>query len=230
MQKKNLETVQKETSVSTSETQPESGESISDVQSSAQTGEKISCDADSNDEFEKLIKGQYKEAFDKRVQSIINKRFKEIKKAESANTQKVNTVTLESEKDADQSQILPNPKKEAEYSLRASEIVAMGYKDFELSKEISNPIFKALLDGGVDMLTAYQALHIDEIMDRSIRFGAEKAAKQMADSIRFKVGRPSENGLFDVSGFGTRKGVSGLSPKQRKELARKALMGEDVSF
>ena len=44
------------------------------------TGEttKNDCAAGSKQSFEELIKGPYKEEFDKRVQRIINKRFKEL--------------------------------------------------------------------------------------------------------------------------------------------------------
>lgn len=236
MQKENLEQSSGQSSealLATSENQTDSGESIAKSEATVSSGEKSDCAADSKREFEKLIKGQYKEAFDERVQGIINKRFKESKKAEASAKTKVNTVTLEQEekKPPDNAAAKENKEnRDNEYSLRAAEIVAMGYKDFELAREMENPTFKALVDGGVDLLTAYQALHIDEIMDSSVRFGAEKAAKQMADSIRFKVGRPSENGLTNRVGFGTRKGVSGLTPKQRKELAKKALMGEEVGF
>ena len=234
MQKENFESqgvMNVENEAATSENSENSGESMLNSETKDATGEKESCAADSREEFEALIKGRYKEAFDQRVQSIINKRFKEQKMAEGQKEKQVNIVTLE-ENSNDQA-VRPNAIPEqnsSEYNVRAAEIVAMGYKDFELSREMENPTFKALLNGGVDMLTAYQALHFDEIMDSSVRFGAETAAKQMADNIRFKVGRPSENGLYQRSGFGTRTGVSGLSPKQRRELAKKALMGEDVSF
>ena len=230
MQKENLENpvTLDETAATTSENESDRGECMSVVQDESNTsGEKIGCAADSKKEFEALIKGKYKEAFDERVQGIINKRFKEIKKAE-AGAEKCPTASASLEN------LTPNEKSnvktETDYALEEAKIVAMGYKDFHLEKEMENPTFKALLDGGVDILTAYQALHIDEIMDTSVRFGAEKAAKQMADSIRFKVARPSENGLFDRTGFGTRKGVSSLTPKQRRELARRALMGENVGF
>ncbi len=234
MQKENLESqgvMNVENEAATSENSENSGESMLNSETKDATGEKESCAADSREEFEALIKGRYKEAFDQRVQSIINKRFKEQKMAEGQKEKQVNIVTLEenSNDQAVRQNAIPE-QNSSEYNVRAAEIVAMGYKDFELSREMENPTFKALLNGGVDMLTAYQALHFDEIMDSSVRFGAETAAKQMADNIRFKVGRPSENGLYQRSGFGTRTGVSGLSPKQRRELAKKALMGEDVSF
>ncbi len=229
MQKENLEeaVALEDSALATSENESDRGECISAEQNiSNLSGENEGCAADSKKEFETLIKGKYKEAFDERVQSIINKRFKEIKKSEAKAEKRPSAPA--SKEGLSPTEIKAN--KDTDYALEAAEIVAMGYKDFHLEKEMENPTFKALLDGGVDLLTAYQALHIDEIMDTSVRFGAEKAAKQMADSIRFKVARPSENGLYDRTGFGTRKGVSSLTPKQRRELARRALMGENVGF
>ena len=206
-----------------------------------QPGENISRDAGGEMEFERLIKGPYKKEFSKRVQGIINKRFKE-KMSESLNSENSNNgQIIKSDGSETVGRSIPEqkaPKPEersfslnkAELAGKAAEIVAMGYENFELSKELENPTFKALLEGGVDMLTAYQAMHFNEIMDSSVRFGAETAAKQMADSIRFKAGRPGENGLIDRTGFGTRSGVSSLTPQKRRELARKPMKGEEISF
>lgn len=213
----------------------DNGGSTNEAEEVLQPGEQNSCAAGSKEEFERLIKGPYKEAFNSRVQGIINQRFKEKKKAEAEaessaenktasipdSTQEINAA-----KDGGQNFSPTAP----ELMTRAAELVAMGYSSFDLSKELENPTFKALLKGGVDMLTAYQAIHFDEIMDSSVRFGAETAAKQMADSIRFKAGRPGENGLLDRTGFGTRRGVSSLTPEKRRELARKTMMGEKISF
>lgn len=213
-------------SASTPKNPKEEGGSTQTETEASKTGEKLGCDADS-EEFERLIKGPYKEAFAARVQGIINKRFKEIKKSEASaeGEKEVKAIAQPETKEAS-----PDKTDNTALSLRAAEIVAMGYTDFNLEKELENPTFKALLDGGVDMLTAYQTLHIDQIMDGSMKYGAETAAKQMADSIRFKAGRPGENGLITNSGYGTRGAVSSLTPKKRKELARKALMGEKITF
>lgn len=195
---------------------------------------KEDCVAGSKEEFEKLIKGPYKEAFGSRVQEIINQRFKEKKMSESKKSDKDNdaagfdeSTTKNTVKEKDGNDISPN---DPVLNAKAAELVAMGYKKFNLSDELKNPKFKALLNGGIDMLTAYQVIHFEEIMDSSIRFGAETAAKQMADSIRFKVSRPGENGLFEGVGFGTRRDVSSLTRSKRRELARKAMMGEKISF
>lgn len=213
----------------------DTGGSTNEAEAGLQPGENNGCDAGSKEEFERLIKGPYKEAFNSRVQGIINQRFKEKKKAEAeaektadskAAEQKQSTQMEEAAKDSGQDFSPTAPV----LMTRAAELVAMGYSSFDLSRELENPTFKALLKGGVDMLTAYQAIHFEEIMDSSVRFGAETAAKQMADSIRFKAGRPGENGLLESAGFGTRRGVSSLTPEKRRDLARKAMMGEKISF
>ena len=199
-------------------------------------GEKDSCAAGSKEEFERLIKGPYKEAFSSRVQGIINQRFKEKKMAQVGKTEEL-AVEIPAEAANTESTQNINSAEEDDFSadnpelaLQAAQLVAMGYSDFDLKKELEDPTFKALLKGGVDMQKAYQAIHFDEIMDSSVKFGAETAAKQMADSIRFKAGRPGENGLLSRTGFGTRLGVSSLTPEKRRQLARKAMMGEKISF
>ena len=193
----------------------------------AVTGENKDCDADSKLEFESLIKGKFKKEFAGKVQEIINKRFKEnkTKELEKAYTPKAEEKEPDPQK-ANSAKETDNSKLVAE----AAELIAMGYKDFNLEKELLNPTFKALITGGVDMQTAYKALHFDEIMDGSVAYGATLAAKQMADSIRFKVGRPTENGLSQRVGYAPHSGAAGLTPEKRRELAKKALMGDQISF
>lgn len=53
-----------------------------DGQSTEQKTDGDNKDVDPSAKFEELIKGEYKEHFDKRVQDIINKRFKEVKALE----------------------------------------------------------------------------------------------------------------------------------------------------
>lgn len=184
------------------------------------------CAADSQ-RFDELIKGPYKEAFAAKVQGIINKRFKELKtkqaEAESAaenrgTSNETRQTSSGTEADAPEHTASDLPPTAAEY------------EGIHLAEELKNPTFAALIHGGVDVQTAYNAIHFDEIMDGSVRYGASMAAKQLADSIRFKASRPAENGLSDRGGFAARRGAAGLTPEKRRELARKALMGEEIGF
>lgn len=149
-------------------------------------------------EFEELIKGPYKDAFANKVQSIINKRFKEQKQAES-----------KAESDAAPS----------------AEVTQNGATSF--AEE--DPAYTNLLKAGVDPDTAYKVLHLTEFMDSSMRYGAELAAKQVADSIRQKAARPTESALSQ-KGFVAKTSVTALTPQKRRELAQKALMGEEIGF
>lgn len=165
----------------------------SGIPENAQSTEQITS------EFEELIKGPYKEAFSAKVQSIINKRFKEQKLSES----KTNG----------------NSASPSNSDLQAAD-----------SKAITDDALETLIKAGIDADTAYKVLHLDEMLNDSMRYGASVAAKQLADSIRIKGMRPKENGLNPQGGFTAHKGAAGLTPEKRRELAKKALMGEQIGF
>ncbi len=155
-------------------------------------------------DFEELIKGPYKDAFAKKVQGIINKRFKEQKTAESK---------------------LAEQRESGKMPDSTEKITQSG----EQAPEKSDSTYNSLIEAGVDPETAYRVLHLDEIMDSSMRYGAELAAKQLADSIRQKAARPSESALTP-KGYTAKTSVSTLTPEKRRELAKKALMGEQIGF
>lgn len=190
------------------------------------------CDAGSREKFEELIKGPYKDAFSAKVQGIINKRFKQIKTGQAKQSaEQLSKQQTENKKTIDS--IKTTQEKSAgilDLSRQATEMISMGYSDFDLESELKNPKLEALLKGGADLLTAYRAVHFDELIDNSVRCGAEMAAKQMADNLRAKASRPHENGLDVQYGLYPKKGASGLTPKKRRELAEQALMGHKVGF
>ena len=158
----------------------------------------------SNADFEELIKGPYKDAFAKKVQSIINKRFKEQKTAESKTAEGDNAV-------------------------EKADIPQKNNEKGGLGSEKADPTYQNLITAGVDPETAYRVLHLNEFMDSSMRYGAELAAKQLADSIRQKAARPMESALAQ-KGYTAKASVSALTPEKRRELAKKALMGEQIGF
>ena len=178
-------------------------EPISEVQNekSENTLDKTTTDAS---DFEELIKGPYKDAFAKKVQSIINKRFKEQKNAENKSAQ---SKALENNADANEKIT------QADDGGNAAD----------------DPTYTSLIKAGVDPETAYRVLHLNEFMDSSMRYGAELAAKHLADSIRQKAARPSESALSQ-KGYVAKTSVATLTPQKRKELAEKALMGEQIGF
>lgn len=157
-----------------------------------------------NADFEELIKGPYKDAFTKKVQSIINKRFKEQKIAET----KAANQNHE-DKESQNNPTSPNEK--------------------QLPAEKGSSTYDDLIEAGIDPETAYRVLHLNEIMDSSMRYGAELAAKHLADSIRQKAARPHESALSG-KGYSAKTSAHSLTPEKRRELAKKALMGEQIGF
>ena len=86
-----------------------------------------------------------------------------------------------------------------------------------------------LLNAGVDYNTAYSVLHLDEILEESAKRGAELAAKSITDGLRYKAARPTE-AVVGAGGYSAKSSVSTLTPEKRKELAKKAMLGEKIGF
>lgn len=159
-------------------------------------------DDDSYSKFDELIKGPYKDAFSKKVQTIINKRFKEQKIAQNG-----------------QNQTPPEP-------LKAGSDTPTSPEDKGQKSSLS---LDTLLNAGVDYNTAYSVLHLDEILEDSAKRGAELAAKSITDGLRYKAARPTE-AVVTGGGYAAKSSVSTLTPEKRKELAKKALLGEKIGF
>ena len=111
-----------------------------------------------------------------------------------------------------------------------SNSVAQQYPDFNLADEISNPRFIELMRGGVDMKTAYEVLHHNDIIENIRRENAAEAKKTAAMELEARNNRPIENGLSSQSNAVLKKDVSLLTPEERAEIARRAARGEIISF
>ena len=94
------------------------------------------------------------------------------------------------------------------------------YPDFSLEKELENAVFKTLVDAGIDMKTAYEAAHLDELKAK------KEAEKQTAEKKR----RPVENGSLGGDSAIFKSGVYALTKKDRAALAKRAQKGETIRF
>ena len=204
------------------------------------SGEKESVSAAGNaEEFERLIKGEYKDAFAKRVQKIINQRFKsESKKSAKSETDitdnKNGNENSSDGKDENENLSLKNAENTLKYPAELYEkealMIKSGYSDFMLEEEMQNAEFSSLVNAGVDLETAYKTVHIEDIIQKSVETAQTKSAKQLSENLRFKSNRPTENGLVGTIGYTAKRGAAGLTPKERKDLAKKAMMGETVEL
>lgn len=237
---------------------------------------------DRNAEFEKLIKGDYKDLYDARVQDTIQKRLKSTK--ETVEKYEALTPTLEllakkyGIKDASDVEALNKAieeddayyeeealekgisveqlkeirkmekenaelkkfRKEQEaqenasklYSawLKQSEQTKSVYPSFDLQTEMQNPRFLDLLRSNVDVRTAYEVLHKDEIIPAAMQFTAKTVEQKLTNKIIANGARPSENGNSAQSASRTKSDVSQLSNADMDEVIRRARRGERITF
>ena len=113
---------------------------------------------------------------------------------------------------------------------RQSESLKTRYPNFSLEAEAANPQFVKLLQNGIDVKTAFETIHHDEILSGAMMQTANAVRKNVTDSIKARGLRPSENGINAQAGVIVKNDVTKLTSKDRAEIARRALMGETIKF
>ena len=236
---------------------------------------------DRSAEFEKLIKGEYKDLYDARVQDTLQKRLKNTKETVDRYNSLMPTLeTLAKKYGVDASDIdalnkaieeddayyedealekgitveqLKNIRKmerenaelrrqmqEREskenanrlYSawMEQSERTKAVYPSFNLDAEMQNPKFVQLLRSNIDVRTAYEVLHKDEIIPGAMQFAAKTVEQKLANNIASGSRRPTENGMSSQSAAVVKDDVSRLTKADRDEIIRRAMNGERIVF
>jgi hypothetical protein len=104
------------------------------------------------------------------------------------------------------------------------------YPSFDLRAEMNNPKFMDLLKSNIDVRTAYEVLHKDEIIPAAMQFTAQAVESKIAKSIASNGARPSENGMSSQSAAVVKSDVSQLSKADRAEIIRRVQRGEKIRF
>ena len=240
---------------------------------------------DLNAEFEKLIKGQYKEQYDARMQDTIRNRLKGKDSQIAELTDKQNAVSpilelLAKKHGVDASDIGALQKAiEADDSYFEEEALARGmsvqqlkevrkmerenadlkakmqeqqskenanklyatwmnqaedakkvYPSFDMKAEMNNPKFVDLLRSNIDVRTAYEVIHKDDIIRGAMQFTAQTVEQKIANKIAANGSRPSENGMRSQSASLVKSDVSQLSKADRAEIIRRVQRGEKIRF
>ena len=236
---------------------------------------------DRNAEFEKLIKGEYKDLYDARVQDTIQKRLKSSK--ETVDKYNALTPTLEllagkygvdatdiealskaiqedntfyeqealekgmsvkqlkeikamERENADlraqmqEAQRQENGKKLYATWMQQAEEAQKVYPSFDMRAEMNNPKFVDLLKSNIDVRTAYEVLHKDEIIPAAMQFTAKTVEEKLAKKIASNGARPTENGMSSGSAAVVKSDVSQLSKADRAEIIRRVQRGEKIRF
>ena len=236
---------------------------------------------DRNAEFEKLIKGEYKDLYDAKMQDTIQKRLKGQKETvdkfnaltptldllaskygvdagdiEALNkaiseddsyyeqealdkgmtVQQLKEIKKMERENADlkaqmeEAQRQENGKKLYAQWMQQAEEAKKVYPSFDIKAEMNNPKFVDLLRSNIDVRTAYEVLHKDEIIPAAMQFTAQTVESKLAKKIASNGARPTENGMSSQSAAVVKSDVSQLSKADRAEIIRRVQRGEKIRF
>ncbi len=243
---------------------------------------------DRNAEFEKLIKGEYKDLYDAKMQDTVQKRLKGQKEIvdkynalmpaletlaksygvdvsdiealskaideddaliEEEALEKGKTVkeiredrkrereikriedeNAELKAQMDEIRRQENGKKLYETWMNQANETKQIYPSFSIEAEMENPEFLKLLKSNIDVRTAYEVLHKDDIIRGAMQFTAQTVEDKLAKKIASNGARPSENGMSSQSAAVVKSDVSQLSKADRAEIIRRVQRGEKIRF
>ena len=231
--------------------------------------------------FEALIKGEYKDLYDARMQDTVQKRLKSSKETidkynaltptiemlakkygvDATNIEALNKAIEEDdsyyeeealEKGVTVEQLKEIRKMEREnaelkrqmeeqnrkenanklYSqwMEQADKAKAVYPSFDLRAEMQNPQFVNLLRSNIDVRTAYEVIHKDDIIPAAMQFTAKAVEQKLTNKIIANGARPSENGNSSQGASVTKSDVSQLTKADRAEIARRVARGEKISF
>lgn len=228
-------------------------------------------------EFEKLIKGEYKDLYDERVQDIIQKRFKGTKEKGDKYDALIPTlemlakkygvkaddiaalnkaieeddayyeqeamdkgVSVESLKElrkiqrenAELKQQMQKQNAEKLYAtwLEQAKEAKNIYPSLDLRTEMNNPKFLNLLRNNVDVKTAFEVIHKEEITPAAMQYTAKTVEQKLTNKIIANGARPTENGISSQGASVTKSDVSQLTKADMAEIQRRVARGERISF
>ena len=104
------------------------------------------------------------------------------------------------------------------------------YPGFNFDTEIENKSFAQLLRAGVDVRTAFEVVHKDEIMPAAMQYTAKTVEQKLTNKIIANGARPTENGMNSQSAAVVKSDVSQLSKADRQEIIRRVARGEKIRF
>lgn len=239
-----------------------------------------SNEADPAQVFEEMIRGQFKDQFQNKVQGILDRRFKtmndqkaqmdayksvidplmdvygtqdiaEIRKAILKDNGKVEQLADEAGMSVEQYLAYQDTMRQnAKYQAAEQERIAQeesdriyedwmqqaeelkaDYPGFDLEAEVENPAFLDLIKNpNIDIRTAYEALHLQDILQGTASHVAEAVRNNTVNTIRSRGMRPAENGLAEQPGIVRKSDPSKLSRADRAEIARRVASGESITF
>ena len=119
----------------------------------------------------------------------------------------------------------------AEWSAQAEGAKTV-YPNLDLNAEMQNKDFFDLVNRGIDVKTAFEVIHKDEIINGAVSVTAQRTAQavqqQTVNNIRTKGLRPNESAGSAQSGFVPKTDPSKWTKKDRQEIERRVMKGEKI--
>lgn len=123
--------------------------------------------------------------------------------------------------------------KYAEWSMQA-DFARNEYPNLDLNTEMQNKDFFGLLTRGIDVKTAYQVIHQDEIVQSAISTATQRTAQavqqQTVNNIRSKGLRPDESAGSSQAGFTFKADPHKWTKADREEIAKRVASGEKIKL
>lgn len=236
---------------------------------------------DRQSKFEELIKGEYKDLYDARVQDTVQKRLKASKETvdkynasipimemlgqkygvdyndaaallkaieeddsyyedealeKGISVDQLKAIRKMERENADLKRQMDEQKQQEDAAriyagwMDQSAALQQVYPGFDINVELQNPRFAELIFNNVDVRTAYEVIHKDEIIPAAMQFTAQQVQQKLANSIAAGQGRPVENGIGNRASAVVKSDVTQLSKADRQEIIRRVQRGEKIRF
>lgn len=183
---------------------------------------------DRDGEFERLIKGEFKDSYNRRVQEIIQKRLKDARQTEGG--PEGVPETGDAGDLAGFQEVRQGVDRVYGDWIRQAEEAKATYPGLDLRQEVKDPAFLGLLGAGVEVGDAYFVRHKDNILPALLHHTAKMVEQKLAGKIRTEGIRPGENGLRSQGTALTKTDVTKLSRADRDEIRRRVAKGERIRF
>lgn len=231
-------------------------------------------------EFEKLIKGEYKDLYDEKVQNTIQSRLKGTKEQvarlesltpllemigkkygvdskdaeallkaiedddsyfadeamergitvdELKRIRKIERENADLKKQMEEQTTREKANELYKRWLDQAEEAKKFFPNLDLATEMKDERFRDLLRTNIiDVKTAYQVLHQDEIIGGAMQYTAQTVEKKVTDKIRANGNRPVENGISSQSAAVVKTDVSQFTDADMDEIIRRVRNGDRI--
>lgn len=154
------------------------------------------------EKFEALIRGEYKDLFDKAVEDAVKTSRSDVRDIEKKAAKKYEKWLGEARETREK------------------------YSSFDLSRELKNSQFCELLKSGVPMKSAFELIHRDELM----KIYAKELEENITKRILAGTLRPKEAAIAPNSSTVIKSDPSKMSKHARQNIIKRVQSGEKICF